>query len=78
MSARHVQPYTCMAVQWQIEVHLVGAHVCLTHWERKEGRSVVWVTWLPAELPHVAVCGVLHGKRFRVRVPLCVERAGHP
>ena len=55
---------------WQIEAHVVGAHVCLTRWVRGSGRSVVWVTWLPLELPHVAICGVLRGKRFRVHVPL--------
>ena len=56
-------------VDWQLELHVVGAHVCLTKFDRNKVSSV-WVTWLPLELPHVAVCGVLHGKRFRYRWPL--------
>lgn len=59
-------------IRWQLEVHVIGAHVCLTSFEKgRKGRfSSVWVTWLPVELPHVAICGVLYGKEFRVRLPL--------
>jgi hypothetical protein len=59
-------------VDWQLELHVVGAHLCLTHLDQKEkkGRSSVWVTWLPLELPHAAICGVLQGKRFRLHLPL--------
>jgi hypothetical protein len=57
-------------VDWQLEMHVVGAHVCLTRMNGGKGRSSVWVTWLPLELPHVSICGVLQGKRFRYRWPL--------
>ena len=57
-------------VRAQIEVHLVGAHVCLTHRAKGSKLQRVWVTWLPRETPHVGVCGVLFGKCFRLNVAL--------
>lgn len=54
----------------QVEVHLVGAHVCLTFGKPGERIRPVWVSWLPAECPHLAMCGQLFGRHFRVNVPL--------
>lgn len=60
-------------VRRAFSVHVVGAHVSL--WEEKrsgaDGRSRFrWVTWLPQEIPHVSVSGVLRGRRFELSVDL--------
>ena len=70
MLQAYVERNSEVRIRRQVELHLVGAHLCLTQWIPGHRAPRWWVAWLGHEPPHVCIRGVLWGREFRVRAAL--------